>query len=43
MVRDKHKIFRNLAKYNYKKEPPKDNDKYKNEENKFEKYFEENI
>ena len=26
-----------------KKEPPKDNDKYKNEENKFEKYFKENL
>ena len=26
-----------------KKEPPKDNNKFKNEENKFEKYFDENI
>ena len=26
-----------------KKEPPKDNEKYKNEENKFEKYFKENL
>ena len=26
-----------------KKDPPKDNEKYKNEENKFEKYFKENI
>ena len=26
-----------------KKQPPEDNEKFKNEENKFEKYFEENI
>ena len=26
-----------------KKEPPSDNEKYKNEENKFEKYFKENL
>ena len=26
-----------------KKDPPKDNEKYKNEENKFEKYFKENL
>ncbi len=26
-----------------KKEPPVDNEKYKNEENKFEKYFKENL
>ena len=26
-----------------KKDTPKDNEKYKNEENKFEKYFKENI
>ena len=26
-----------------KKEPPQDSDKFKNEENKFKKYFKENI
>ena len=26
-----------------KKDPPKNSDKFKNEENKFEKYFDENI
>ena len=26
-----------------KKDPPTDNEKYKNEENKFEKYFKENL
>ena len=26
-----------------KKDPPADNEKYKNEENKFEKYFKENL
>ena len=26
-----------------KKEPPTDNEKFKNEENKFEKYFKENL
>ena len=26
-----------------KKDPPKDHEKYKNEQNKFEKYFKENI
>ena len=43
MVGIKHKIFRNLAKYKRKKDPPKDNENYKNEKNKFEKYFKENI
>ena len=28
---------------NQKKEPPTDNEKYKNEKNKFEKYFKENL
>ena len=26
-----------------KKDPPKDNEKYKNEENKYDKYFSENL
>ena len=29
--------------YQKKKDPPLDNEKYKNEENKFEKYFKENL
>ena len=33
-------IWPNIDK---KKDPPIDNEKYKNEENKFEKYFKENI
>ena len=28
---------------NVKKDPPKDNEKYKNEENKYDKYFSENL
>ena len=28
---------------NKKKDPPEDNEKYKDEKNKFEKYFEENL
>tara|TARA_S200000501_G_scaffold109251_1_gene102513 strand:+ start:182 stop:415 length:234 start_codon:yes stop_codon:yes gene_type:complete len=34
------KIWPNI---NEKKEPPIDNEKYKDEENKFEKYFKENL
>ena len=38
------KIFRNLAKHFTKKRTTNaDNEKYKNEENKFEKYFKENL
>ena len=33
-------IWPNIDK---KKEPPEDNEKYKDEKNKFEKYFEENL
>ena len=43
MVRNKQKIFRNMAKHFSKKDPPEDNEKYKDEENKFEKYFKENL
>ena len=43
MVRNKYKIFRNLAQYNKKKDPPKDSKEHENEKNKFEKYFKENI
>ena len=32
-------IYPNISQ----KDPPEDNEKYKNEENKFEKYFEENL
>ena len=32
-----------MAKYFEKKDPPTDNESYKNEENKFEKYFKENL
>ena len=32
-----------MAKHIRKKNPPIDNEKYKNEENKFEKYFKENL
>ena len=42
MVGDQQKIFGNLAKY-IRKRTPEDNEKYKNEENKFEKYFKENL
>ena len=30
-----------MAKYNPKKDPPKDSEKFKNEEDKFKKYFKE--
>jgi len=33
MVKVEQKIFGNLAKHNRKKNPPKDNEDYKNEEN----------
>ena len=39
-------IIKNIQKFGQifeKKEPPKDNEKFKNEENKFEKYFKENL
>ena len=43
MVRNKQKIFRNMAKYFRKKDPPEDNEKFKNEKDKFKKYFNENL
>ena len=43
MGRVKQKIFGNMAKYKCQKDPPEDHEKYKNEENKFEKYFKENL
>ena len=43
MAEDKQRLFRNMAKYNPKKDPPKDSEKFKNEEDKFEKYFKENL
>ena len=36
-------MFRNLAKHKQKKDPLEDQEKHKNEENKFEKYFKENV
>ena len=33
----------NLPYFTEKKEPPKDNEKFKNEKDKFKKYFKENI
>ena len=43
MARVEHEIFRNLANIVKKKDPPKDNERYKDEKNKFEKYFKENL
>ena len=43
MVRIEQKVFISLAKHNKKKDPPEDSEKFKDEKNKFEKYFEENI
>ena len=43
MVGIEQKVFRSLAKHNGKKDPPKDSEKFKDEKNKFEKYFKENI
>jgi len=43
VVRIERKVFRSLANITEKKDPPKDNEKFKDEKNKFEKYFEENI
>ena len=37
------KVFISLAKHNKKKDPPEDSDKFKDEKNKFEKFFQENI
>ena len=42
MVRIEQKVFISLAKIT-KKDPPEDSEKFKDEKNKFEKYFEENI
>ena len=39
MVRIKQKIFGIWPNISEKKDPPIDNEKYKNEENKFEKYL----
>ena len=43
VVRIEQKVFISLAKHNKKKDPPEDSEKFKDEKNKFEKFFEENI
>ena len=43
MVRIEQKVFISLAKNNKKKDPPEDSDKFKDEKNKFEKFFQKNI
>ena len=42
MVRIEQKAFISLAKHN-KKDSPEDSEKFKDEKNKFERFFQENI
>ena len=42
MVRIEQKVCISLAKHNKKKDPPEDSEKFKDEKNKFEKFFQEN-
>jgi hypothetical protein len=39
VVRIQQKVFISLAKHNKKKDPPEDSEKFKDEKNKFEKFF----
>ena len=39
MVRIEQKVFISLAKHNKKKDPPENSEKFKDEKNKFEKFF----
>ena len=39
VVRIEQKVFISLAKHNKKKDPPEDSEKFKDEKNKFEKFF----
>ena len=43
MVRIEQKVFISLAKHNKKKDPPENSEKFKDEKNKFEKFFQYNI
>ena len=43
MVRIEQKVFISLAKHIKKKDPPEDSEKFKDEKNKFEKFFQKNI
>mgnify|MGYP003714474547 CR=1 FL=1 len=43
MVRIEQKVFISLAKHNKKEDPPEASEKFKDEKNKFEKFFQENI
>ena len=44
MAEDKQRLFRKIwPNITQKKDPPKDSEKFKNEEDKFEKYFKENL
>jgi len=43
VVRIEQKVFISLAKHNKKKDPPENSEKFKDEKNKFEKFFQENI
>ena len=40
---NEQKVFISQAKNNKKKDPPEDSEKFKDEKNKFEKFFQENI
>jgi len=39
VVRIEQKVFISLAKHNKKKDPPENSEKFKDEKNKFEKFF----
>jgi hypothetical protein len=43
VVRIDQKVFISFAKHNKKKDPPEDSEQFKDEKNKFEKFFQENI